>query len=288
MSRPVPPVPGSTITLLTDFGLTDPFVGVMKGVLAALAPASRTIDLTHDLPPQDVAAGAFWLGHSAPYFPNETVHLAVVDPGVGTRRRALAARAQGQFFVAPDNGLLDPFLASLEAIHVLDADALGEVLRRALPGARPRSATFHGRDVFAPAAALLARGEALSTLGPELQGAAPLGLGPLPARVEVVDRFGNLITNVAWPADGLAPDEPPALVRVRGRSFRWVETYGQAHPGECVALLGSVGTVEIAVRDGSAARELGVGPREPVEVVTRAGVMATPTPRRAQTSSEPT
>lgn len=260
---------GAPITLLTDFGLADPFVGVMKGVIAALAPGARTIDLTHQIPPQDVAAGAFWLAHSVPYFPRGTVHLAVVDPGVGTARRALAAWGRGHFFVAPDNGLLDRIVPSLESIHVLDADALGEMLRQALPGARPRSTTFHGRDVFAPAAALLGRGETLAALGPALSGEPPVTLGAQPPRVEVVDRFGNLITNVPWPPDGVGPGEAPALVRVRGRVARWVETYGEAEPGECVALLGSVGTVEIAVRDGSAAHELGAGPREPVEVVAR-------------------
>lgn len=252
------------VTLLTDFGTRDPFVGLMKGVLAALAPAARPIDLTHELPPQDVAAGAFWLRQSVPYFPRGTVHLAVVDPGVGTNRRAVAFEARGQLFVGPDNGLFTDVLPEASAVHVLDPARLREVLRAALPDARPTSATFHGRDVFSPAAALLARGEPLTALGPELpEGRDGLQtLGERPPRVEVIDRFGNLITNVPWRAE-----DGPARVSIRGRTLAWVRTYGEAPFGACVALLGSFGTVEIAVREGSAAETLGVGPREPVEIL---------------------
>lgn len=252
--------PGRVVSLLTDFGRQDPFVGVMQGVLLALAPDVRTVDLTHEVPPQEVEAAAFWLSHCHPYFPRGTVHLAVVDPGVGTTRRALAVAALGHLFVGPDNGIFSSVLARADAVHEIDAEQMRRQLRAHLPGASAVSSTFHGRDVFAPAAALLARGEELAAVGPPLTGAPPVLLAKHDApRVMIVDRFGNLITNVDWPEGA----EPPRL-SIRGRGLRSVRTYGEATHGECVTLRGSFGTLEIALRDGSAARELGVGRGEPV------------------------
>ncbi len=230
-------------------------MGVMQGVVLALAPEARWVDLTHEIPPQAVEAGAFWLGHCYRYFSAGTVHLVVVDPGVGTARRALALAANGHFFVGPDNGIFTAVLAAADAVHEIDPDVMRRRVLAQLPGAEPSSSTFHGRDVFAPAAALLASGAGLGAVGAALTGAAPIqSSDPGTPRVMIVDRFGNLITNVEWPADGAPPQ-----VSLHGRRLRVVRTYGEATHGECVALRGSFGTLEIALRDGSAARELGVG-----------------------------
>jgi len=244
------------VTLLTDFGTRDPFVGVMKGVLLAFEPSLRIVDLTHEVPPQNVAAGAFWLARSFAYFPEGTVHVAVVDPGVGTARRALALAASGHYFVGPDNGSFSSLLPQASEVRCIDRAFVRRELTARLPLARGDSATFHGRDVFAPAAAWIARGGRHADLGPPVTD-SPVVLPPSPPRVEIVDHFGNLITSVDWHAERGDPG-----VHIRGRRLRWVRTYGDAEPGECVALLGSFGTVEIAVRDGSAARELGVAPGE--------------------------
>lgn len=256
-----PSAPSGLVTLLTDFGTRDPFVGVMKGVLLTLEPRLRIVDLTHEVPPQRVEAGAFWLTRSYRYFPAGTVHVAVVDPGVGTSRRALVVEAAGHYFVGPDNGVLSDLLTHARAVHGIDTARVQRELASRLPLATPHSATFHGRDVFAPAAASIARGGRLADVGSALAGPPPVVLPAATPRVEIVDHFGNLITNVDW----LRQDGDPG-VEIEGRRLRWVHTYGDAAPGECVALLGSFGTIEIAVRDGSAARELQVGLGTPVFV----------------------
>ncbi len=149
------------ITLTTDFGTTDPFVGVMKGVIAGRAPETRLIDLTHGIPPQDVLAGALVLRHAAPYFPAGTIHLAVVDPGVGTARRPLCVETADALFVGPDNGLLSLAAPRDRLLHIVHLAEERFFLS-------PPSATFHGRDVFAPVAAALAAGAAPTELGPEV------------------------------------------------------------------------------------------------------------------------
>lgn len=243
------------ITLLTDFGAADSYVAEVRGVLLSRAPGVQLVDVAHDLPPGDVRAAAYVLGRSWPAFPAGTVHLAVVDPGVGTARRALAAEGGGHWFVAPDNGLLSS----------LPADA--RFVSLTVPaGAAP---TFHGRDVFAPAAAALARGAALAELGtpvadPHVLPATPPASrdGVVIGEVVHVDRFGTLVTNV--PAD-LAGG---ARVRVGARRAGPVRrTFGDVKPGQLVAYVGSGGTIEIAARDGSAAMitKLGVGARVRVE-----------------------
>jgi S-adenosylmethionine hydrolase len=235
------------ITLLTDFGLSDSYVAEVKGVLLSRAPNAVLVDVTHQVAPGDVRAGQYLLARAWRQFPSGTVHLAVVDPGVGTSRRALAAAAGGHWFVAPDNGLLSfletPHFASL----AIPADA---------------APTFHGRDVFAPAAAALASGTPLERLGspitdpyisllpsPHHDGTAVMG------EVLYVDRFGTLISNIPGP-----DVEPGVRIRVAGTDVGALRrTFGDVERGTLVALVGSGGTVEIAVRDGSAARLLGVG-----------------------------
>lgn len=245
--RPTP----RRITVLTDFGTADGYVAAMKGVLATGAPAARVEDAGHDLPRGDVAHAAWVLHRYWSRYPEGTVHLVVVDPGVGTARRALALEADGRLGVAPDNGV---FTMVLEAAERWTAVALE------VPPAA--STTFHGRDVFAPAAARLAAGATLEDLGEPVGDPVLLpGRGASAERgvVRTIDRFGNLVTDLpgsAWRSGG--------GVEVAGRIVRCAGTYGDVAPGELLALVGSDRTVEIAVRDGSAAAALGVGVGTPV------------------------
>ena len=235
------------ITLLTDFGLSDSYVAEVKAVLLSRAPGATLVDVTHQVAPGDVRAGQYLLARAWQRFPAGTVHLAVVDPGVGTARRALAAAAAGHVFVAPDNGLLS-FLSKPRFVALaIPADA---------------APTFHGRDVFAPAAAALASGARLESLGSPVTDATHVPL-PTPhhdgtavmGEVLYVDRFGTLISNIPGP-----DVEPGVRIRVAGTDVGALRrTFGDAERGTLVALVGSGGTVEIAVRDGSAARLLGVG-----------------------------
>ena len=263
------------VTLLTDFGATDPFVGIMKGVMLREEPRLRIIDVTHGVGAQDIGAAAFVLGHSFGWFPAGSVHVGVVDPGVGGARAVLVAEASGHYFVAPDNGLLSEVLAG-------DAGAL---VRRAdveRLGLSPRSRTFHGRDVFAPLAAWLASGRrAFAELG-ELHAPVRLDLpravrdaDGVQGRIVLVDHFGNLISNVpSSELEGEATDAGArgllALrVEVGGLALRGVGTYSEAEPGECVGLVSSFGTLEIAERNGSAARSLGLGSGARIHAVRR-------------------
>jgi hypothetical protein len=238
----------SIITLLTDFGTADSYVAEMKGVLLSRAPGVTIVDISHQIAPGDIRAGQYLLHRTWKHFPEGTVHLVVVDPGVGTERRALAAECGGQRFVAPDNGLLS-FLPPNRRFVSLPIPA----------GAAP---TFHGRDVFAPAAAALAGGEALESLGTAITD--PF-YSPLPApshdgttvvgEVIYVDRFGTLVSNI--PPSAV---EPGVRIRVGDTDVGPLRrTFADAARGALVAFTGSGGSVEIAVRDGSAARMLGVG-----------------------------
>jgi hypothetical protein len=240
------------LTLLTDFGLTDPFVGVMKGVVCTTAPQVRILDITHGIRPGSVVEGAFWLERSYRYFPAGTVHCAVVDPGVGSARASVAVWAQGHYFVGPDNGLLAQ--VTLHAPHVevrqIDAAALG---------LRDVSATFHGRDVFCVVASKLAAGTLpFADVGPLSHLAVP---SPIPGVVSeadhfignvlTVDHFGNLVTSLCA-SEVLPASGAPFRLQIAGQWLRSVRTFSDAEPGELVALVGSFDAVEIAVRDGSA------------------------------------
>lgn len=244
------------VTLLTDFGTTDGTSGVMEGVIAARAPAARVVHLTHDIPAGDRRAAAFTLLTCAPWFPRGTVHVAVVDPGVGTSRKAVALRSNGSWFVGPDNGIL-----SWAAPR---PDRAVELVNPAFH-LRPVSRTFHGRDVFAPAAAALSRGVPAARLGPALR--APVRL-PFPASVAAgsavrgeilaIDRFGNAVTNIAESAwrNRFGP-RPVRAVAGRGR-FPEAAAYGSVGIGAPVAVFGSAGFLELSVRDGSAAKRFGL------------------------------
>jgi len=246
----LPPI----ITLLTDFGAGSGYPAQMKGVLLSAAPDARLVDISHDVLPFDVLTGALLLEACAPRFPPSAVHLAVVDPGVGTARRPLCVvDPDGRRFVGPDNGLFTPFLSQGSRAHLLAS-------RDVVP--EPASATFHGRDLFAPVAAWLARGGDAARLGPAIGDPVQLrwpGARYAAGRVEgeclVADRFGNVLTSVRE-AD-VRPLSGPLEVRVAERRARFVHTYGQGERGELLALVGSGGRLEIAVREGSAARLLG-------------------------------
>ncbi len=239
------------ITLLTDFSNADAYVGEMKGALLGSAPDVTLVDVTHVVTPGDIRSAAYVLGRVWRRFPPGTVHLAVVDPGVGTGRAALAFAAHGHFFVGPDNGIFTPVMRDAE----LDIVALPTP-----PAAAP---TFHGRDVFAPAAAALATGTPLRALGPRFAG-LPVRLTysephyegkTVVGEVIYVDRYGTLVTN-------LTTELVPAYARleVEGVDAGPLRTtFGDVPTGGLVSYLGSSGDIEIAVRDGSAARRLGIG-----------------------------
>ncbi len=237
----------SIITLLTDFGTADGYVGEMKGVLYTLAPDAEIVDITHDIEPQDVERARLTLARVWRRFPHGTVHLVVVDPGVGSSRAALAVSSDGRFLVGPDNGVLSPALLLPDARVV------------ALPLLPHASATFHGRDIFAPAAAALARGEPIDELGPAMADEPIIRRTPQPVRasdgslsgeVILVDRFGNAVTNLIATQTG--------TVRVGHVDLPLRLTYAEVPDGQAVALVGSAGFIEIAVRNGDAARSLGI------------------------------
>ena len=246
------------VTLTTDFGTRDPYVAQLKGVLLAGCEGVRIHDLTHEIAPQDVLEGALFLAAAVPAFPPGTVHLAVVDPGVGTDRRAIAASVGGQRVVCPDNGLLT-LLARRAAIEDVRS------LERASQRREPVSPTFHGRDLFAPAAAFLACGGAPAELGPPLDAPVELPL-PHPRRegsrlageVLHIDRFGNAITNLGRSGVEAIAGGRPATIEAAGRRLPLVRTYGDVADGEALALIGSADLLEVAVRNGSAATALGL------------------------------
>jgi hypothetical protein len=271
---------GPLLTLLTDFGTADYYVAAVKGTVLRLAPEARIVDLSHEVAPGDVEGGADLLAAAAPAFPEGTLHLAVVDPGVGSARRILAVEAAGQRFLAPDNGLLTPFVGAAAAGSPAGGGApppfrAWSVERRELFLPSP-GATFHGRDRFAPVAAALLRGQAPESLGPEVADPVRLPLEPprrrasggrvvLRGRVVRVDRFGNLVTDL--PAAWLERDELEA-VEVAGREVRRrVDHYAELPAGEAGALAGSLGTVELSLRGESLAERWGVSRGAPVSVV---------------------
>jgi hypothetical protein len=251
----------SLVTILTDFGTRDPFVGEMKGVMTSVAPEVRTVDLTHEIAPGNVREAAWVLSKAVAWFPSGTCHLAVVDPGVGGDRRAIAAEAGGHRFVGPDNGLLMPAVNALGRAHVR------EISVREVDRPR-RGTTFDGRDRFAPAAARLAAGGRLEEMGPEVHDPVP-GAPYAPVRdgeawtVEIIraDRFGNLVTAAeeSFLRRELGEDWRKARVRAAETWIEGVRTaYSDVDPGQPLLSVGGSGVLEISVRDGSAAGALGL------------------------------
>lgn len=248
------PPPNGIVTTLTDYGSDDPYVGILKGAVLQGHRRAQVIDLCHAVPPQDVEVGAFFLGAARGRFPDGTVHVGVVDPGVGTDRRVLAVLSKGCYWIGPDNGLLDAVLGDPDAeVLTVDLDAVG---------IQPASRTFHGRDIFGPIAGLLAGGRfGFRALGRRAVDPVRLAVDPAP-RVLFADRFGNLITNVRQ-------DECEGRltrVGIGGRVLALVGTYAESGGDAPVALWNSYCTLEIAVAGGSAAAALGVARGEPLEI----------------------
>lgn len=248
------------ITLLTDFGLQDVYVGVMKGVIAQINPGLNVVDLTHQIPPQDVAAGRFSLMNAYSYFPPDTVHIAVVDPGVGSHRRAIAVEFVGGFLVGPDNGLFSGVLSQTNAISAV------ELTNKKYWRTPAPSTTFHGRDIFASVGAYLASGINIKELGKEIDVKSLIQFPMaecyqveqgIVGYIQYVDRFGNLVTNI--PA-GLVKNHN-WRVEVGNITIVAGETYSDVKVGELVSLAGSHGWVEIALNGGNGAAflQLGVG-----------------------------
>ncbi len=282
------------ITLTTDFGEADGYVGAMKGVMLGLYPTAQFVDISHAIGAQDIAAGAFVLYRAYAYFPPDTIHVAVVDPGVGSARRAVLLVTANGLFVGPDNGLFTYVLreAAARAVGWTEVDGvpavwdpgfdLTAILRHGDPAQLPhvyaltatnywqptRSATFHGRDVFAPVAAQLAAGVPPAAFGPAI---APASLnllsgitttvagGIIYGRVIACDQFGNLITNIAAGLAAALGPAPTLEVTVAGHPISGIAaTYAAVPSGSLLALINSSGLLEIAVREGHAARQLGV------------------------------
>ncbi|MEJ2038130.1 MAG: SAM-dependent chlorinase/fluorinase [Desulfosarcinaceae bacterium] len=254
----------SLITLLTDFGTRDEYVGVLKGVIYTINPNATVVDLSHEVAPQDVRAAAYLLRASYEYFPKGSIHMAVVDPGVGSRRKVLAARAAGHVFLAPDNGLLDPLLArgGVETMVAVDAPELYRP---------PVSRTFHGRDIFAPVAAHLSLGYAIGRLGAPMDPDEAVRLAgretphfnghdEVCGHVVRIDRFGNLITNIGselLAAAGLSDDAASLEIRIGDTGIQGISaSYSDAPDGAFVAVVGSSNCLEIAVAMGNAAKML--------------------------------
>ncbi|MGC2441850.1 SAM hydrolase/SAM-dependent halogenase family protein [Candidatus Binatus sp.] len=274
---PTPARNSFPLAIITDFGYRDHYAGTMKGVIASIAPAASLIDITHGVPAQSVVAGAIALRESWRYFPPRTVFLAVVDPGVGTARAPIAIETRaGARFVGPDNGLL--WLAANQA-------GIKRIVKLTSPRHRliSVSATFHGRDIFAPAAAYLWRGTPISALGPALRSTSIVQLD-LPRPVEsarsvrgeviYVDGFGNLVSNIdRRTAEQFATRfrHKSLSVRIRGgAAMRILNAYGDAPKGVPLAIFGSFGLLEVAIRDGNAAMHFAAGPGSSVSLVTRA------------------
>lgn len=259
------------ITLLTDFGLRDHFVAAMKGVMLEINPDLAIVDVSHLIPAHDILSGAFTLAQACSCFPAGAIHLAVVDPGVGTARKALAVSAGEHYYVAPDNGILT-YIFEREPVFKAFEITADHYFRK------PLSSTFHGRDIFAPVAAWISRGIPLQKFGPQL--AQPVRL-KIPAVSKVgnvlvqgailaIDNFGNLVTN-------LKPEHVPLYGSADVRACKamvgqreittFKRTFGEGTPGELFIVPGSCGYLEIVMRDGSAAAELRAAPGTPVGVI---------------------
>lgn len=264
-------MPQPIITLTTDFGLNDHFVGAMKGVILETAPDAQIVDISHAVQPFDILDGALTISQAYAYFPSGTVHVVIVDPGVGTARRPIILTGDRHLFVAPDNGVLSLVYAREQRQSVRHITADHYFLQ-------PRSNTFHGRDIFSPVAAFLAKGVDTNRFGEEITDYVrfaaprpkPVDERTLRGVVLKVDRFGNLITNIT-PQDipKLFETAAPAfkIAMGKGQVTRVCSNYAEGGPGEAFGILGSMGFLEIATNRGSAFQLLGVGKGTDVNVV---------------------
>lgn len=263
----------AVISLLTDFGTDDEYVGLVKAVIYGIVPGADVVDLCHRIAPQDVAGAAFLISSAWRYFPEDSVHLVVVDPGVGTDRAIIAVKSAGHTFVAPDNGVLTLIFEKDPEARIVRVENQAFFRGKVSP-------TFHGRDIFAPVGAHLLRGISMDQLGPEVAAGslrrievAARGIdahGQIVGAVVWVDRFGNLITDIE--VDEVErirgeQDGPPLQVHIAGRILTGVcRSYGDVEPGGALVVVGSRGTLEIAVNCGSASAKLGCVRGEPVRV----------------------
>jgi len=251
-------IPSGVITITTDFGHKGPFAGVMKGVILSRFPEARIVDLAHDIPAQWPPEAGFWVSRSYSWFPIGTVHMAIVDPGVGTERNILVVEAAGHVFIAPDNGLLGQLLDTVDTPHVFKLDA--SKLRKL--HLRNPSATFHGRDIFAPVAAEIAAGRvSIDDIGVPVTDWTPgwidepeTATGKVSGVIVTVDAFGNLISNIDAE---LIQDFATPVADIAGHQIAMLATYGHAKPGDLLALVNSFGVIEVAKAEGSAADALG-------------------------------
>jgi S-adenosylmethionine hydrolase len=266
-------LPRPIITLTTDYGSSDHFVGVMKGVILSINPEVNIVDLTHSVLAHDILDGALAIGQSYRYFPPKTVHVVVVDPGVGTARRPILVAGDQHYFVAPDNGVLSSVYEQSESLHVWDI--ISEHYFR-----QPVSKTFHGRDIFAPVAAWLTKSWQTSSFGEPITDFVRFGIpkakrtgNTVQGTVLHADHFGNLITNItAADLPELAAGEGKLTISVgNGQVTKVVETFAQGAAGEVVGLMGSSGYLELSVNKGNASRTLGAGRGAEISVEIKAG-----------------
>ena len=260
------------ITLTSDFGLNDHFIGAMKGVILEIAPEAQIIDICHAVQPFDILDGALTISQAYSYYPSGTVHMVIVDPGVGTARRPLIFTGDRHMFVAPDNGVLSLVYAREQRLSVRHVTAEHYFLQ-------PQSNTFHARDIFSPVAAYLSKGVDADRFGEEITDYVRFG-APRPKPVDErtlrgvvlkVDRFGNLITNIT-PQDApqIFDATPPAFkiaIGIKGAATRMCASYAEGSPGEVFGILGSMGFLEVASNRGSAFQLLGAGKGSEVNVV---------------------
>ena len=259
----------ATISLTTDFGIRNGFVGVLKGVIYKIAPETKIADISHTIAAQDIHEGAFALWRAYSFFPNKTVHVFVVDPGVGTQRRPLAAKIGTQFFVGPDNGFLTPIIEDAEREQIKMEFVELDNPKYFLPKV---SRTFHGRDIFAPVAAHLSNGFSLKDVGTPFTDPARIKLSRpektsngFTAHVTLIDIFGNITTDL--PASALQ-GQTDVLFRLRGAEVNGVvESYGHRSVGDLVAVVDSEDFIEIAVVNGNAAQKLGAQIGDVVDVI---------------------
>ena len=255
------------ISLTTDFGLSDHYAGTMKGVILGICPAARIVDISHDAAPFEIAGGAYLLAQAYAYFPPKTVHVVVVDPGVGTTRRAILAEAAGQYFVAPDNGVLSMIFSRHP--HKVRAITAAKYCRK------PVSQTFHGRDVFAPVAAHLASGVRPASFGKliadylrsDFDTPVRTGKRTWDGRILRIDRFGNIVTSFRAADFAGIGLRPFALVVGPHSIARLARNYAECGPGELFAIEGSSGYLEISAPQASAAGMIKCETGAPVELV---------------------
>ena len=251
--------PARVITLMTDFGTSDHYVGVMKGVILNINPQVQIVDITHDIPPQDVHGAAFLIDSAHRYFPTGTVHVVVVDPGVGSERRAIACQTETAHFVCPDNGILSHILCREERIHTVAVENSAYFLPQV-------SNTFHGRDIFAPIAAHLSRGIPIDKLGSPV--AQPVQL-PVPqpqvtdraiiGHIIWIDSFGNLVTDISHEIlESLEGRDGVVIHAGSAKIDRLNRSYAESTVGEALAIVGSFNRLEISINQGNAAQTLGM------------------------------